>query len=69
MRRYYAITHNQTWELGDHDHMNQAEDYAVDKFNIHQAPGGYLILNRGELIELLHQGWKIIDDEKLRARL
>ena len=67
--RHYAITHNSVWELGEHDHLAQAKDYAVDQFNIHQAPGGFLIINRGELIELLHQGWRIIDDEKLRARL
>lgn len=69
MKRYYAVTHNQTWELGEHEYMEQAEKYAVNQFNIHQAPGGYLIVNRGELIEMLHQGWRIIDDEKLRARL
>jgi hypothetical protein len=69
MRNYYAITHNETWELGTHKDMTEAQDYAVDQFNIHQAPGGYLILNRAELIELLYQGWRIIDDEKLRARL
>jgi hypothetical protein len=40
-----------------------AEHYAVDQFNIHQAPGGYLIVNQAKLGELIRLGMK-----KVRSR-
>jgi hypothetical protein len=53
---YYAITHNQVWDLGTQLSPGNAEHYAVDQFNIHQAPGGYLIVNQAELSEIVRQG-------------
>ena len=53
---YYAITHNQVWNLGVQLSPGNADHYAVNQFNIHQAPGGYLIVNQAELSELVRQG-------------
>lgn len=53
---YYAITHNQVWDLGDQLSPGNADHHAVNYFNIHQAPGGYLIVNRNELSEIVKQG-------------
>jgi hypothetical protein len=50
---YYAITHNMVWDLDQRASREGAQDYAVDQFNIHQAPGGFLILNEAELKELI----------------
>jgi hypothetical protein len=49
MKLYYALTHNMVWDLGQRASAKDAEDYAVDQFNIHQAPSGYVILNFREL--------------------
>lgn len=53
---YYAITHNQVWDLGDQFSLPNADSYAINQFNIHQAPGGYLIVNQAELGEIVRQG-------------
>lgn len=53
---YYAITSNQVWDLGDQFSLPNADQYAINQFNIHQAPGGYLIVNRAELSEIVRQG-------------
>lgn len=53
---YYAITSNQVWDLGDQFSLPNADQYAINQFNIHQAPGGYLIVNRAELNEIVRQG-------------
>ena len=53
---YYAITSNQVWDLGEQLSPGNAEHYAVNQFNIHQAPGGYLIVNQAELSEIVRQG-------------
>jgi hypothetical protein len=45
---YYAVTSNMVWDLGTQLSPGNAEHYAVDQFNIHQAPRGYLILNSNE---------------------
>jgi hypothetical protein len=37
------------WDLGQRASAKDAEDYAVDQFNIHQAPSGYVVLNFREL--------------------
>jgi len=50
---YYALTHNMVWDLDTQLSPGNAEHYAVDQFNIHQAPGGFLILNEAELRELI----------------
>ena len=50
---YYALTSNYVWDLGTQLSPGNAEHYAVDQFNIHQAPQGYLILNEAELRELI----------------
>lgn len=50
---YYAVTSNMVWDLDQRASKEGAQDYAVDQFNIHQAPGGFLILNRAELSELV----------------
>ena len=53
---YYAITSNQVWDLGDQFSLPNADQYAINQFNIHQAPGGYLIVNQAELSEIVRQG-------------
>jgi len=60
---YYALTSNMVWDLGVQLSPGNAEHYAVDQFNIHQAPGGFLILNRAELEELIRLGNKRLEAE------
>ena len=60
---YYALTSNMVWDLGTQLSPGNAEHYAVDQFNIHQAPQGYLILNRAELEELIRLGNKRLEAE------
>ena len=60
---YYALTHNMVWDLGTQLSPGNAEHYAVDQFNIHQAPGGFLILNRAELEELIRLSNKRLEAE------
>lgn len=57
---YYAITSNQVWDLGDQFSLPNADRYAINQFNIHQAPGGYLIVNRAELSEIVRQGHDLV---------
>ena len=54
MRLFYAVTWEDVIELGKHKTRSEAQDYAVDRFNVHQAKPGYLILDRSELRELVH---------------
>ena len=58
---YYALTSNMVWDLGSQLSPGNAEHYAVDQFNIHQAPGGFLILNEAELRELIRLGSKRLE--------
>jgi hypothetical protein len=60
---YYALTNNFVWDLDQRASAKDAENYAVDQFNIHQAPRGYLILNRAELEELIRLGNKRLEAE------
>ena len=60
---YYALTHNMVWDLGSQLSPGNAEHYAVDQFNIHQAPGGFLILNRAELEGLIRLSNKRLEAE------
>ena len=60
---YYALTHNMVWDLDQRASREGAQDYAVDQFNIHQAPQGYLILNEAELRELIRLGNKRLEAE------
>ena len=60
---YYAITESMVWDLDQRASREDAQDYAVDQFNIHQAPGGFLILNRAELEELIRLGNKRLEAE------
>jgi len=60
---YYALTSNMVWDLGTQLSPGNAEHYAVDQFNIHQAPGGFLILNRAELEGLIRLGNKRLEAE------
>jgi hypothetical protein len=60
---YYALTSNMVWDLGTQLSPGNAEHYAVDQFNIHQAPHGYLILNRAELEELIRLSNKRLEAE------
>ena len=60
---YYAVTSNMVWDLGTQLSPGNAEHYAVDQFNIHQAPGGFLILNRAELEELIRLSNKRLEAE------
>ena len=61
---YYAITSNQVWDLGVQLSPGNADHYAVNQFNIHQARGGYLIINRAELKEILRSGLKRLESEE-----
>ena len=60
---YYALTSNMVWDLGAQLSPGNAEHYAVDQFNIHQAPGGFLILNRAELEGLIRLSNKRLEAE------
>ena len=60
---YYALTSNMVWDLGTQLSPGNAEHYAVDQFNIHQAPHGYLIANKAELEELIRLGNKRLEAE------
>jgi hypothetical protein len=60
---YYALTNNMVWDLDQRASAKDAEDYAIDQFNIHQAPGGYLILNRAELEGLIRLSNKRLEAE------
>jgi hypothetical protein len=51
------------WDLGQKASAKDAEDYAVDQFNIHQARDGYLIVNRDELKEIVRSGLKRLEAE------
>lgn len=46
---YYAITHNEVWNLGEHPSIERADHHAVDNFNMHKAPSGYVVVNFREL--------------------
>jgi len=61
---YFALTSNMVWNLGTQLSPGNAEHYAVNQFNIHQAPGGFLILNRAELNELVRLGNKRLETEE-----
>ena len=61
---YYAITSNQVWDLGVQLSPGNADHYAVNQFNIHQAPGGYLIVNRAGLGELVRLGSKRLESKE-----
>ena len=60
---YYALTSNMVWDLDQRASREGAQDYAVDQFNIHQAPGGFLILNKAELRELIRLSNKRLEAE------
>jgi hypothetical protein len=61
---YYAITSNQVWDLGVQLSPGNADHYAVNQFNIHQARDGYLIVNRAELKEIVRSGLKRLEAEE-----
>jgi predicted ATP-dependent protease len=61
---YYAITSNQVWDLGVQLSPGNADHYAVNQFNIHQAQGGYLIVNRAELKEIVRSGLKRLESKE-----
>jgi hypothetical protein len=60
---YYAVTSNMVWDLGVQLSPANADHYAVNQFNIHQAPRGYLILNRAELEEVIRLSNKRLEAE------
>jgi hypothetical protein len=60
---YYAVTSNMVWDLGNQFSLPNADSYAINQFNIHQAPGGYLIVNTAELKELIRLGNKRLEAE------
>ena len=60
---YYALTSNMVWDLGTQLSPGNAEYYAVDQFNIHHAPGGFLILNSNELKEVVRLSNKRLEAE------
>ena len=61
---YFALTSNMVWNLGTQLSPGNAEHYAVNQFNIHQAPGGFLILNRAELNEVVRLSNKRLETEE-----
>jgi hypothetical protein len=61
---YYAITSNQVWDLGTQLSPGNADHYAVNQFNIHQARDGYLIVNRAELKEIVRSGLKRLESKE-----
>lgn len=61
---YFALTNNMVWNLGAQLSPGNADHYAVNQFNIHQAPGGYLIVNRAELKEIVRSGLKRLESEE-----
>jgi hypothetical protein len=60
---YYALTNNMVWDLDQRASAKDAENYAINQFNIHQARDGYLIVNRAELKDLLRMGLKRLEAE------
>jgi hypothetical protein len=60
---YYAVTSNMVWDLGNRASLHDADHYAVDQFNIHHAPAGYLIVNSNELKELVRLSNKRLEAE------
>jgi hypothetical protein len=60
---YYALTENMVWSLGEQRSRKDAIDYAVDQFNIHQAPRGYLITTKAELEEIIRLGNRRLEAE------
>ena len=56
MKLFYAVTWEDVIDLGKHKTRDDAQDYAVDQYNVHQAKPGYLILDRSELRELVFHG-------------
>jgi hypothetical protein len=61
---YYAITSNYVWDLGAQLSPANAEHYAINQFNIHQARDGYLIVNRAELKEIIRSGLKRLESKE-----
>lgn len=49
MQLYYALTHNDIFDLGMHPSVERADYHAVDQFNMHQSPSGYIVVNHKEL--------------------
>jgi hypothetical protein len=60
---YYALTNNMVWDLDQRASAKDAENYAINQFNIHQARDGYLIVNRAELKEIVRLGLKRLEAE------
>jgi hypothetical protein len=60
---YYALTSNMVWDLGTQLSPANADHYAINQFNIHQARDGYLIVNRAELKEIVRSGLKRLEAE------
>jgi beta-xylosidase len=58
---YYALTSNMVWDLDQRASAKDAENYAINQFNIHQARDGYLIVNRAELKEIVRSGLKRLE--------
>ena len=63
MPNFFAVTHNQVWDLGFKSNHKNANDYAIDQFNIYHAPNGYLILHTNELKELVRFANKRLEVE------
>ena len=46
---YYALTDNDLVDLGNHNSPSSADYMAVDSFNMHCAPNGYIVVNHRQL--------------------
>jgi hypothetical protein len=49
MQLYYALTDNDLVDLGMHNSPESADYMAVDSFNMHCAPNGYVVVNHRQL--------------------
>ena len=49
MQLYYALTDNDLVDLGMHASPASADYMAVDSFNMHCAPNGYMVLTNRQL--------------------
>lgn len=67
MKSFFAVTWEDSVNLGKHKDRSAAEHYAIDKLNVHQAKPGYLILDRTELLELIYRGQQAIEELQLEG--
>lgn len=65
MPNYFALTDICVWDLGFFVSNGEAEEYAINQFNLHQAPRGYIVVNTNELKNLVKLSQKRLDVENI----